>query len=66
MLIEGKIVSLVPEVDFGGRMGTVPLDYERVAESAELGMRELLDEGLLELEVFAAVGRELRCRGADS
>jgi len=61
-LTPGEIVSLVPESDFAGLEGTVPLDYAHVAGSAEPGMRVLLDDGLLELEVVEIVRRELRCR----
>jgi pyruvate kinase len=61
-LAPGESVSLVPEADFVGREATVPLDYALVAGSAEPGMRVLLDDGLLELEVVEAVGHEVRCR----
>lgn len=61
-LAPGAIVALVPEADFVGHEGTVPLDYAHVAGSAAPGMRVLLDDGLLELEVVEAVGTELRCR----
>jgi pyruvate kinase len=61
-LIAGAIVRLVPEADLAGREGAVPLDYPHIAGSAEPGMRILLDDGLLELQVVEVVGRELRCR----
>ncbi len=62
ILTPGEIVSLVPESDFVGLEGTVPLDFAHVAGSAEPGMRVLLDDGLLELEVVEIVRRDLRCR----
>lgn len=62
ILTPGEVVSLVPEADFVGLEATVPLDYAYVAGSAEPGMRVLLDDGLLELEVVEIVRRELRCR----
>src|SRR5438067_5628840 len=56
------IVSLVPEDEFAGREAAIPLDYPHVAENAHAGMRVLLDDCLLELEVIEVAGRELRCR----
>ena len=61
-LVPGSVISLVPEADFRGREGAVPLDYPDIAESAKPGLRVLLDDGLLELEVIEVAGRELRCR----
>lgn len=64
-LAPGEMVSLLPEADFASRGAAgaiVPLDYAHVAESAEPGMRVLLDDGLLELEVVGVAGREVRCR----
>jgi pyruvate kinase len=61
-LIVGEVVSLVPEADGGGREAIIPLDYAEVAASAEEGMRVLLDDGLLELQVTGVAGREVRCR----
>jgi pyruvate kinase len=61
-LVPNAIVSLIPESDFTGDEATVPLDYEHAADSAQPGMRVLLDDGLLELQIVKIVGRELRCR----
>jgi pyruvate kinase len=61
-LTPGDIISLIPEAKFAGREATVPLDYPHVAKNAAPGMRILLDDGLLELEVAEVVGDELRCR----
>jgi pyruvate kinase len=62
MLAPGEIIALVPEGEYVGGDATVPLDYSHVAGSAMPGMRVLLDDGLLELEVVAVVGTALRCR----
>ena len=61
-LAPDEMISLVPEADFGGHPGVVPLDYAHVAENAQPGMRILLDDGLLELVVTGVNGRELQCR----
>ena len=61
-LIPASVISLVPEADFLGREEAVPLDYPDIAQSAKPGLRVLLDDGLIELEVIEVVGRELRCR----
>ena len=61
-LISGSMVSLVPEANFAAREDSVPLDYANVAENAEPGMRVLLDDGLIELEVIDVSDGELRCR----
>ncbi|HKP38992.1 MAG TPA: pyruvate kinase, partial [Pyrinomonadaceae bacterium] len=58
----GSTISLVPEADFAGREQAIPLDYPDLAESVKPGMRVLLDDGLLELEVIEVAGREVRCR----
>lgn len=62
ILTAGEMVSLVPEAEFAGDEAGVPLDYAHVAGSAASGMRILLDDGLLELQVVEIVGRALRCR----
>ena len=61
-LAPDALVTLVPEADIGGRDAVIPLDYAHVAENAKAGMRVLLDDGLLELEIVEVAGRELRCR----
>ncbi len=61
-LTSGAVVALVPEADLAGREAVIPLDYAHIAESAEPGMRVMLDDGLLEMEVVEVAGRELRCR----
>lgn len=61
-LAPGAIVTLVPEEDFAGSDAVIPLDYAHVASSAEAGMRVLLDDGLLGLEIVEVTGRAVRCR----
>ncbi len=61
-LVPGEQIALVPETDFTGAEGTVPLDYPDLADSAKPGMHVLLDDGLLELEVVEIARREVRCR----
>jgi pyruvate kinase len=61
-LVPGEIVTLVPEADFDAREAAVPLDFAHVAESAKPGMRVLLDDGLIELEVAGVSGSEVQCR----
>lgn len=62
VLTQHQIVFLVPEDDAAGRTDAIPLDYEHAAVNAGPGMRVLLDDGLIELEVVEVIGRELRCR----
>ena len=50
---------------FTGQPATIPLDYAHAAEEAKGGMRILLDDGLMELEVVEASGNTLRCRVVD-
>ena len=61
----GAIVALVPEAEFVGLPDTIPLDYPHAAEEAGLGMRILLDHGLLQLEVIETSGAILRCKVVD-
>jgi len=62
ILVPNAIVTLVPEADFAGREAAIPLDYAHLAENAKAGMRVLLDDGLLELEIMEVAGRAVRCR----
>ena len=61
-LTSGSLVSLVPAANLAARQGAIPLDYANVAETAERGMRVLLDDGSIELEVIDVADGELRCR----
>ena len=62
ILTPGAMVSIVPEADFTSQETAIPIDYPDVADDARPGMRVLLTDGLLELEVVEIAGRELRCR----
>jgi pyruvate kinase len=65
MLSPGVVVAMIPEADFTGQPATIPLDYSHAAEEANAGMRILLDDGLMQLEVLEIAGRTLRCRVVD-
>lgn len=62
LLTPGAMISLVPEADFKSQEDAIPIDYADAANEARPGMRVLLTDGLLELEVVEIAGRELRCR----
>jgi len=57
----GEIIEIVPEADYKGQPGVVPIDYEYAAEEAKPGMTILLADGLFELKIVEVVGRALRC-----
>lgn len=61
-LTPGAMISIVPEADFTSQENAIPIDYAEAASEARPGMRVLLTDGLLELEVVEVAGRELRCR----
>ncbi|HYJ04049.1 MAG TPA: pyruvate kinase, partial [Chthoniobacterales bacterium] len=61
-LTPGDTISIVPEADFTAQEDAIPIDYADAANEARPGMRVLLTDGLLELEVVEVAGRELRCR----
>jgi pyruvate kinase len=65
MLSPGGAVAMVPEPDFTGQPDTIPLDYPHAAEEATAGMRILLADGLMQLQVLEVAGRALRCRVID-
>jgi pyruvate kinase len=65
VLGHGKVVAMLPEAEFTGQPATIPLDYAHAAEEAKDGMRILLADGLMELEVLEASGNTLRCRVVD-
>ena len=50
-LVEGETVRLVPEAEFDGQAGTLPIDYPLLAQDARAGEQVLLDDGLFELKV---------------
>lgn len=59
---EGEIVTLIPESEFTGQGGTIPIDYPYVAEEAKPGMQVLLADGLFELEVTEIRGNNVLCK----
>jgi pyruvate kinase len=65
MLSPDVVVAMIPETDFTGQPATIPLDYSHAAEEAKAGMRILLDDGLMQLQVLEIAGRMLRCRVVD-
>ncbi|HEY5704074.1 MAG TPA: pyruvate kinase [Terrimicrobiaceae bacterium] len=64
-LAPGTAVAMVPQADFTGQPSTIPLDFAHAAEEAKPGMRILLDDGLMQLEVLEIAGQTLRCRVVD-
>ena len=59
-LNEGDEVVLRPG-DFEGDARTIPINYDRMAADVSPGDSVLLSDGLIELEVLAADGREACC-----
>lgn len=57
----GEVVNLVPEAEFKGEAGTIPIDYAYAAEEAKAGMQVLLADGIFELKVVEIAGTALRC-----
>jgi pyruvate kinase len=62
VLTANEEVWLMPEAEFAREPATIPLDYAHVADDARPGMRVLLADGLLELEIIEVRGTRLRCR----
>jgi pyruvate kinase len=60
-LRDGQTVTLVPSTDFDGEPGTIPIDYDLLAEDAAVGEQVLLDDGLLELKVWGIHGSQVEC-----
>lgn len=59
---EGGLVTLVPDKDYQGQTGVIPIDYSHLAEEARPGMQVLLADGLFELEVTAIETNNVVCR----
>jgi len=64
-LVNGDLVSLVPEAEYHGQSSMVPLDYPHAAEEARPGTCILLADGLFQLEVEEIKGNVLICRIID-
>lgn len=60
-LVKGALIRLVPEADYSGQPGKIPIDYPYLAQEANSGAQVLLDDGLFELEVKAIEGNGLVC-----
>jgi pyruvate kinase len=61
VLQEGEEVTLSTDA-FVGQGNRIPLQYERLPELVNQGERVLMDDGLLELQVLAVAGNEIRAR----
>jgi pyruvate kinase len=57
----GDNFTLVPEPQYTGQPGFIPVDYPRLYSEALAGMTVLLADGLLELEVTGIEGKQVRC-----
>ena len=62
VLSPNDMVVMVPEAEFAGEPGTIPLDYAHAADGARPGMRVMLADGLFELEIVEVRGTRIRCR----
>ncbi|MEI7983210.1 MAG: pyruvate kinase, partial [Bacteroidota bacterium] len=60
-ICKGESISLVPENEFTGQPGAIPIDYPYVAEEAKPGMQVLLADGLFELRVSSVDGTRVLC-----
>jgi pyruvate kinase len=65
VLAPDTVIAMIPQADFTGQPATIPLDYAHAAEEAKPGMRILLDDGLMQLEVLETASQTLRCRVLD-
>jgi pyruvate kinase len=61
-LQEGQEITLVASEEVGRPFGPLPVQYGGFARLVQPGNRVLLDDGLLELQVTAVTGGEVRCR----
>ncbi len=61
-LSAGDTVQLVPESEYRGQAGVIPLDYPHAAEDAKAGMTVLLADGMFEFEVTEVKGKTVWCR----
>ena len=59
MLSEGQQLVITPEPMEIGTSERVHIDYETLAEDADIGGRILLDDGLLELQIVEINGKEI-------
>jgi pyruvate kinase len=62
MMERGEVVVLVPETEFKGQPGAIPIDYSDAARDATIGMPVLLADGLFQLTVENVQGTEVHAR----
>jgi len=58
----GETLTLLPESEFKGQPGSIPIDYPFLAEEARKGMQVLLADGLFELEVTGVDKNSVHCK----
>lgn len=60
-----QVLILVPQAKFTGQLATVPVDYPGLAADVRPGMRILVDDGMIRLEVIEVSGEAVQCRVVD-
>ena len=61
MLADGSNITITGE-EVEGTSTLIPIDYKSLVDEAEVGNRILLDDGLLEFQITAKVGKELEAK----
>jgi pyruvate kinase len=61
-LVVGETLRLVPEAEFDGQSGVIPIDYPHLAQDARVGEQVLLDDGLFELKVVEVKDTGVLCQ----
>ncbi|HNQ89975.1 MAG TPA: pyruvate kinase [Verrucomicrobiota bacterium] len=64
-LTPGEEVYLVPEVEYEGQPGLIPLDYAHAAQEVPVGSSVLLADGAFQLRIEGVLGAALVCRVVD-
>jgi len=62
VLEDGAALTLVPIAAYQDQANTVPIDYPHLAEEAAPGLRILLDDGLLELQITGVEDPAVHCQ----
>jgi pyruvate kinase len=60
-IVADQIVTITIE-DVLGKSGLIPSDFKELAQVAKPGVRVLLDDGLMELEITKTLGTEMKAR----
>jgi pyruvate kinase len=60
-IVAGEILTITIE-NVLGRPGLIPSDFKELAQVAKPGVRVLLDDGLMELEITETLGTEMKAR----